>query len=167
MASDEIQLKDDPNFQRREWAVQRIASWLIVAFVVAAALGFFGSGGIFSHGRANADDGKLWIDYERFVRAGASARLKIHSAAGIQDLQHHEVRLNRGFFDAIRTERILPEPRETLIGSDKVTFRFTAEAWRSGASLILDYQPQTPGRQVIAVQVDQAPPVSFTQFTYF
>ena len=167
MANEGIRLEEDLDFQRREWAVQRVAGLLVVAFVVAAALGFFGSGGMFSRGRASDEQGDLLIEYERFVRAGAPARLEIHSVAGMQDAQHHEVELNRGFFDAIRTEQILPEPQETLIGSDKVRFRFAAEAWRSGGSLILDYQPLNPGRQVIEVQVDQAAPVSFTQFTYF
>ncbi len=164
MADEGIRLEEHLAFQRREWAAQRVGTWFVFAFVGAAALGLFGSGGLFSRGRADAEKGNLSIEYERFARIGAPARLEIHSVVGTQAAHPHELQINRAFFDTIRTERILPEPQGMVIESDTVTFQFDTS--QSGA-LILDYQPLRPGRQLIQVRIDQSPPVSLTQFTYF
>jgi hypothetical protein len=167
MAAEGIQLEENLEFQRREWAAQRIGAWTVLAFVVAAALGFFGAGGAFSRARADAPDAGVWVEYDRFARVGAPARLQIHSSAHMNRTPRHEVQLNRTFFDSIRIEQIVPEPQEMVIEPRLVKFRFAAEALRPGGEVVLDYQPLDVGGQHVEVQVDDAAPVSFKQFAYF
>ena len=58
-------------FQRREWRAQQIG-WIALGLFLAAALaGLFG-GGPLSSARASDPGGGLTVDYQRFVRAGAS-----------------------------------------------------------------------------------------------
>ena len=90
----DLELDQDLGFQRREWSLQRIGWWALTGFVVVASLGLFG-GGPLSRGRVGDPGAAVWIEYERFVRVGARARLYVHfdSAPTADDVR--EVRVNR------------------------------------------------------------------------
>ena len=162
-----IEIEEDLEFQRREWAFQRIGVWAIAAFVVAAALGLFGAGGTFSRARAGAPQGAFWVDYDRFARVGAAARLHVHWPDAPTDAPEPVLAINRDYFDTIRVEQLVPEPKEIVLDSDWVRLRFAAESIEPGGAVILDYQPDDVGSQQIQIQVDELAPVSFTQFAYF
>jgi hypothetical protein len=162
-----LEIEEDLEFQRREWAFQRVGVWAIAAFVVAAALGLFGAGGTFSRARARAPEGAFWVDYDRFARVGAAARLQVHWPEGSANAPEPVLTLNRAYFDTIRVEQIIPEPKEIVLDSERVRLRFAAESIEPGGAVILDYQPDDVGSQQIQIQVDELAPVSFTQFAYF
>ncbi len=82
-----LQLPEDMRFQRAEWRVQRIGRLLMLAIVIAALAGVFGDGPLATRFHASGD-GVLQVEYDRFVRVGASARLLVKTADGrrIQDI---------------------------------------------------------------------------------
>jgi hypothetical protein len=157
-----FQIDQDLGFQRREWVVQRVGWWMLAAFVVAALLGVFGSG-ILSRATAGRQGSALWIDYERFVRLGASSRLSVHF--GEPSSAARELRINRDYFESLRVEQIVPEPERTVIGTNDVTLVFPAAA--DAALVILDVQPMKPGRHSIRISTGQAHTAAFSQFAYF
>ena len=167
MAANGIEIEQDLGFQRREWVFQRLGAWAIGAFVIAAALGVFGAGGTFSRARARAPHGGYWIEYDRFARVGAPARLLVHWPQALAEAPERILTINRDYFDNIRVEQIIPEPAEIFPAFEVVSLRFPAESIGPGGTVTLDYQPDDVGRQRIQIQVDQAAPIPFTQIAYF
>ena len=73
-----LEIEEDINFQRKEWAFQRIGVAVLFLLVLAALLGLTGMGGPASHAEAGERGGPLFVEYERFVRRGAKARMTLH-----------------------------------------------------------------------------------------
>jgi hypothetical protein len=156
-------LQNDRNlaFQRREWRVQRFAWWLLGAFVAAAALGLFGNG-VLSRAHVRTPDGRLSVEYDRFVRAGARTRLTIRAAA----IDPVELRLDREYFESFLVERITTEPSNVEIAGTTVQITFDRGAGGDFA-ILLDLEPLHLGRFRTTVQASGAPPVQVAQLAYF
>lgn len=157
-----LQINQDLVFQRREWAVQRAGWWALTAFVLAALLGGFG-GGPLSSARAGSQGSGLWIDYERFVRLGATSRLLVHF--GGPSTAARELRINRDYFESLRVEQIVPEPERTVVGAREVTLVFPASA--EAFLVILDVQPMKVGSHAARFSTGKEQPPEFRQFAYF
>jgi hypothetical protein len=162
----DLELEQDLEFQRREWSVQRVGWWALSLFVLAAALGLFGSGPL-SHARVGEPGAPLWIEYERFVRVGAADRLRVHLGPLPAGADTRDVRFNREYFESLHVERITPEPERTLVASEQVTLIFDPNDMRDEGTLIIDARPGAVGRQVAHVSSGELPRVSFSQFAYF
>ncbi len=161
-----LQLKQDPAFQRREWLAQRMGWWVLAALVVAAVLGLFG-GGPLSAAQAGSRGAPLWIEYERFVRVGAPTRIALHATVPAP-AGEIRLRIRRSYFEALKIDRMVPEPAAIAIGESHVTMRFDSVA--SGAApftVILDVEPLRAGRHQAAFDVDREGEVTFAQLAYF
>jgi hypothetical protein len=158
-----LQIEKDLEFQRREWAMQRAGWWGLMAFIAAALFGVFG-GGLLSNARAGAEGSALWIDYERFLRVGATARLFVHLGPA-PDGGSQELRINREYFESLRVERIVPEPEQTVIGASEVTMVFPPS--REASLVIFEVQPLKVGPLSARISTKQVQTPAFTQFTYF
>ena len=73
-----LEIEEDLQFQRKEWFYQRFGVALLLVLVIAAAIGVTGMGGPMSHAEAGEREGPLFVEYERFVRRGAKARMQLH-----------------------------------------------------------------------------------------
>ena len=159
----ELEIDQDLAFQRREWTIQRAGWWLMLAFVVAAATGLFG-GGFLSQATAGEPDGPLWVEYERFDRQGRVSRTQIHvrppAGPGFQ------LRLNRDYFDAIRVERLTPEPETLEVGPSEVVFHFNLPTGATPFTLVIDAEPLSFGWHAATISSAGAV-VTFSQLTYF
>lgn len=160
-----LQLDEDLEFQRREWRFQRAGWWGLSAFVLAAVLGAFG-GGPLSAATATSAEGALRIEYERFVRVGTRTRLAIHAQMPSRQPNGLELTIDRSYFEAMRIERIAPEPVDLAIESSTVTLRFEPTA-RENVSVFVDLQPAGVGRHPTTVRVSGAGSVAIRQFAYF
>lgn len=162
----ELELKQDLAFQRREWLGQRVGWWVLAAFVVAASLGLFG-GGPLSAAQAGTPGAPLWIEYERFVRVGAPTRISVHTsvAASTNGIR---LRIRRSYFEALKIDRMVPEPAAVAIGENDVTMRFdSVVSGPAPFTVILDVEPLRAGRHRAAFDVDGAGGVTFAQLAYF
>jgi hypothetical protein len=158
-----FQLNQDLEFQRREWAVQRASWWVLTAFVAAAALGLFGDGPL-SSARAGRAGAPLWVEYERFVRAGATTRLSVHArTSGRASL---ELLLPRAYFESFRIEQIVPEPASIAIRPGDVSLQFAVAPGADPLTIVLDLEPLRPGRQRGLFSAGGAD-VSVSQLVYF
>jgi hypothetical protein len=160
-----LELDQDLVFQRREWAVQRFGWWVLTAFVAAAVLGLFG-GGPLSTAQAAAADGSLAVEYERFVRVGASTRIAVRAKAPAPASDVH-LRIRRSYFETLRVDRIVPEPHAVAIGEEDVSLRFRSEGSAGPFTVILDVQPLRVGPHRPAIGLNGHASVTFVQFAYF
>ena len=161
------QLDDDLPYQRREWRAQRFGWWALTVFVAAAGLGVFG-GGPLSRATASSADGGLRLEYERFVRSGAPARMLVHVAGSPAGDPGRALQLefSRDFIDAIRLERVTPEPASILVGPDIVSLHLP-DAGSGPVTVVLDFEPLRAGRLTGRVAAGGGRALTFRQLAYF
>jgi hypothetical protein len=69
----DLQIDDDPAFQKKEWRVQRIGIALLALLVAAAAAGLTGMGGPLNDAEAGRRGDPVFVEFERVVRQGATS----------------------------------------------------------------------------------------------
>lgn len=164
---DQMSLRDvdEIGFQRKEWAVQRVA-WAVMALVVVAALaGLFGAGPV-SHTRAEAADGSLEVGYDRFVRleGNSSVQLSISSSA-VQD-GRTTLYLSRGLVDRWRIEQITPTPSTESSSRDWVILEYDVLG-STPPHIQLHYRGDEPGRHTGSIRAgEDGEPVRISQWIH-
>jgi len=116
----DLQLDEHIDFVRRSWRVERAATWVLIAILVAAGAGLLGSGPL-SGGEASA--GGLRVEYPRLSRYQSSERLVIHAAPAARA---GELRLwlDRAYLEGVRIESMVPPPVRAEAAGDRVVFVF-------------------------------------------
>ena len=114
-----MDLKYDPAHEEREWFVQRVCWGLMALAVIAALVGFLGSGPI---SRKTSGGETLRVKYQRFGRYQAPAELKIYCRpeAG----ERFELSFDRAFIESSEIEEISPEPEKTRSEGDRYVYMF-------------------------------------------
>ena len=134
-----IELNDDPRFQERLWTVERVAWVLLAALILAALLGFTGSGGPF--GRSSAASGPGEIDYPLVARWAAPERIEVTALAG----EPLTVSVDRAFLELFQIEGVVPEPTRSAAGPAGITYAFeTAPGVGGTATVTLAVKPLRP-----------------------
>ncbi|MFM8321656.1 MAG: hypothetical protein ACKOC5_12150 [Chloroflexota bacterium] len=119
----DLEIEQDETFQQRDWKLER-AGWLVIALLLAlAALGLFGEGLL---SRRQIDAGVLQMEYQRFVRYGAAAELRVTLAPGAAQDGQAQIALDRRYLGHFQLEQVLPEPSSVDVQGHQVVFRF---AW--------------------------------------
>jgi hypothetical protein len=147
-------------FQHREWRAQQIG-WIALGLFLAAALaGLFGSGPLSSAVAADPG-GRLRVDYQRFVRAGASQRLLFRIYPG--GTGPVTLKLSRGYLDRMRVEHITPPPSSSFSAAEWTTFVFAP-----GTDVVaVDGEPLEAGRHVLTAATGAGGSLSLWQLAYF
>jgi hypothetical protein len=163
-----LQVAEDMRFQRRTWAVERVAWALMALLVLAAAAGLLATGPL-STAEASDEAGLVRVRYERFARLGAPSTLRVELAPGATSSSSSTValELGRSLTEAIQVERVQPEPLRERAGGD--------------GGLVLEFGVAEPGRPALVrifakreeiglvegeVGLAGRPRVRFTQFVY-
>jgi len=155
-----LEIDQDLGYQRLEWRIERLA-WVLGALVLlAAAAGLFGSGPLSS---TEATAGPLRVAYERFLRYGATHRLRLSVDTGDRDLLR--IQIPSEYVSRMRVERVFPEPRRVVVRGDWVRCDFVVVP-RSRAEIVFDLEPARRGLARGAVRVAGEPAVRFSQFVY-
>jgi hypothetical protein len=145
-------------FHRIEWRIQRIG-WIVVAMLLVLALaGLFGNGPL-SHAHADGPTGR--IDYERFVRNGSPAQLVV-TPSGSRGVSRIEI--TAAYLEAVRIERITPEPTAVRMQGERLLYEFDAVA--PGAAISFHIDPQQLWRHTAEVTIDGGAPLRIWQLTY-
>lgn len=140
---------EDPVFQHRVWAAQRIG-WAVMGAVVLFALaGGLGDGPL-STAEATSADGALRVGHDRVARQDSSTRWDITLPPGAR-----EVTIRSEALPWAEVASIAPIPSRQTRGETWLTLRFDT------ASLVtLTIQPQRPG----TMRVDVAAGSSVAEF---
>jgi hypothetical protein len=135
-----LEIGQDLTFQRKEWLVQRILWWFIVASLAAAVIGLIGPGPLSSTSVGSAD---FQVKYLRFARWQAPQSLVI--SVGPQRVGSLQVSFNRSFIDSMAVQEVTPEPSSEKASANGFLFTFDATSGNVPAHLTFDLQPDSMG----------------------
>lgn len=158
-----IEIDEDLRFQRREWLFQRLGIAFLFAFIASAFVGFTGMGGPMSHAEAGEHGGPLHVEYERFVRRGANATMKLSFHSDPPGFIQFWV--SARYLDDVRIESVAPAPQTvTVEGSRHV---YTIRAASPDVTVTVDMEHHTIGTLEGEVGIVGGATVSFRQLSLF
>lgn len=158
-----IEIDEDLGFQRKEWLFQRIGVVFVGVFVIAALLGLTGMGGPLSHASAGEAGGPLHLEYERFVRRGAKATMKLHVRSDPPGFIQFWV--SAPYLEGVIIDSVAPVPQTvTVEGARHV---YTIRAASPDVTITVEMEHQTFGTLEGEVGIVGGPSVSFTQLALF
>jgi len=156
-------IKEDMRWIRREWLIQRIGEYVLIALVILGACGLF-SKGVLSNGSARSPDGTIQVEYERFGRVESNMDMRIRYNAPVTD--RFTVTIGGGALDNLQIQTLQPQPLEAVtIGSD-LRLTFSSRDTGPDHAIWIGLQPRNPGRIAVSVSSGDHPPARFTQWIY-
>jgi hypothetical protein len=155
----DLQIKEDPVFQAREWKVQR-AGWVLLGLItIAASLGLFGRGLLSS---ASVADGGLRLRYERWERFQRPTMIQL--AISAKPGRTTSVFIERLYLDAIRIESIMPQPEKVDANSRGLIYHFSAE--EDPITVTIHLEMEQFGVVSGQIGLVGGPTISLKQFVY-
>lgn len=154
----DIDLDNDPAFQRMFWQVERIGWTLMGLAVLGALLGFFGDGPLSTK---TVEAEQLTVETQRFLRLESPFDLR---AEIVPQEDVTAVWLDQVLLKHVRLENVVPEPVQTLTASGRVLYVFPAsdDALRVTFRLV----PQRAGALRGAIGLSPGPSVPLSSFVY-
>jgi len=151
----EVAIGEDLAFQRSWWKFERGVWFFFLLLLIADLLGLFGRGWL---AKAQRTDSKtVQLDYERIERASTPSIMTFHfTPAAIQNGQI-QLYISEDLIKPLGAQRISPEPRTSVVGSDGITYTFPATETPATAEIQLE--PSFPGSHHFRVQVRGGQPI--------
>jgi hypothetical protein len=164
-SKDGLEIGQDLTFQRREWRVQRIVWWFVVAALAPAVLGLIGPGPLSSASSGTTD---FQVHYLRFARWQAPQSLIVSVGS------HHpgplQVSFNRSFLGSMAVQEVTPQPSSEKASASGHLFTFDATSGTVPTDLTFDLQPTSMGTLHGTISLlapgAQSSPVDITQLVY-
>jgi hypothetical protein len=111
------------NYQRKDWAMQRIGWAIMAVIVLAALLGLLGGAGPLSLASVRTEDGSLQLEYLRFIHLLEPNQLRLYvQTAPAQD--ELRIRLNDDYIHSFGVDSISPEPESVEASEDSLIYVF-------------------------------------------
>jgi hypothetical protein len=161
----DLEIDEDPAFERRSQRAERIGTWLMVAVLVAAALGLLGSGPL-SHATARAGDTTL--HYQRFSRYESSEALVLHLPRPVPPAREVRVWVDRAYLEGSRLETVLPPPVRVEAAADRLVFVLAVAEPGGPLTVRFNLQPERVGvvHGRIGVEGPTGPALAFRQLVF-
>jgi hypothetical protein len=158
-----IEIEEDLQFQRKEWIFQRIGVAFVGIFVIAALLGVTGMGGPLSHASAGERGGPLHVEYERFVRRGAKATMKLHFHSDPPGFIQFWV--SAPYLENVIVDSVAPVPQTVAVEESRHVY--TIRAASPDVTITVEMEHETFGRLEGEVGIVGGTAVRFTQLSLF
>lgn len=161
----DLEISEDLPHQRREWAIERWGWAIMGAILLAALAGLLGSGPLSS--TIGGEPGTtLWVEYQRFIRNQAPARLRIHLTPPSGDSKAR-ISINREFIENIELRHIDPQPETVETHTDRLTYVFNVPDAGKPAAVTYHFSPSKFGILPARIDVDGGGiGINFRQFVY-
>jgi hypothetical protein len=139
---DDLDIDQDLAFERRSRVVESVGIWVMVAVVVAAALGLLGSGPLSA---ATARTEGLVLDFQRISRYQSSETLSLRVDPAVMRGPEVRVWLDRAYLDGVQLERVVPTPVRTESAPGRVVFVVAVAEPGHPLTLTFSLQPSRLG----------------------
>lgn len=159
-----LELGQDLPFQRWQWSAQRWGWLALVLVVVAALLGLLGSGPLSGTSAENAD-GSLRVEYDRFLRRGSPATLRVRLNPGPTPDGTVRLCLDEQYLRHVQILQITPRPEREEAGRERHRFVFRlAEGGPTDVSL--HFEAAEAGPLSCRADLGAGPAVEFGHLVY-
>ena len=158
-----IEIDEDLRFQRKEWIFQRIGVAVVGTFVIAAMLGFTGMGGPWSRASAGDRGGALYVEYDRFVRRGAKATMRLHVHSDPPGFIQFWV--SAPYLADVIVDSVAPAPQTVTVEDSRHVY--TIRAASPEVTITVEMEHRTFGRLEGEAGIVGGAAVSFTQLSLF
>ncbi|MBI5668021.1 MAG: hypothetical protein HZC41_08415 [Chloroflexi bacterium] len=161
----DLEIGQDLEFQRRAWAVQRVAWIGMLLFIIAALLGLLGDSGPLSNATAGSEADGLQIQYHRFMRQGKPMSLTVQAEvpAGQNTLR---LRVNRAYLDRFQLDQITPDPESVAARDGQLVYEFALENPAGQVTIKFNMRPEQGGFVTGEIGLDGSETLSINQFIY-
>ena len=161
----DLQIREDPGFQRSFWAIERIG-WVVIALIlIAALLGLFGTG-LFSRTKAGDRSGPLWLEYNRFGRFQSPSTLRVYIGGRGKPEKIARIWVDQNYMKGIQIEQIIPEPDSVESVSDRLVYTFKLAKPNEPTEVTFYLKLEQIGSLSGKLGLVNGPAISFTQFVY-
>lgn len=121
----DVEVGSDLVFEQRWWGIQKTAWGTMVLLVLAGLAGVFGRGPLSkATAQAQGEGAPLRIQYERFPRFKTPTALEVYVDQPAIASCQARVRLSGQMMNALRIQRVIPEPISTEPLPDGAIFTF-------------------------------------------
>ena len=158
-----LEIEEDLQFQRKEWIFQRIGVAAIGVFVLAALLGLTGMGGPLSHASAGERGGALYVEYERVVRRGAKATMRLHVHSDPPGFIQFWV--SAPYLEHVIVDSVAPVPQTVTV--EGARHLYTVRAASPDVVVTVEVEHQTSGRLAGEIGIVGGATVQFSQLSLF
>jgi hypothetical protein len=161
----DLDLRDDPAFQRGEWFVQRVAWVFWFLIIVAALAGLLGPGPL-SSATVESADKALAVNFQRFLHYHnpTEINLQLTKRGGLQDSA--EVFIDHALLDRIEVRRIEPEPVDSRISEAGVTHVFSIPPGAASGQITYWVNFEKYGKATGRMKLDGRSDVTLQQFVF-
>jgi hypothetical protein len=157
-----LEIDEDLEFERSQSHVQHAVKFIFLLLLTAGLLGVFGGGPL---SQMEATSGPLTLEYERFARLGTPNELRLQIAPATSSAVV-PIWIDQAFLESVDGERLVPEPFEAATGEGRVVYRVALEDPSQPATITIEYQPATWGRQEIHLGVVDGAEFDVDQLVY-
>ncbi len=157
----EVAVGEDIEFQSRWWFFERLIWSFFLLVLLADLAGALGRGPL-ANAQRDAPDGSLNVKYERVERANSSSIMTILPQPSAVHDGAFQLYVSDSIVKKLGAQRVIPQPRESVIGSGGVTYTFAAS---TGPMLVqIELKPSFVGLHQFTVGVPGRQPVQASAF---
>ena len=120
-----VAVGEDLKFQQRWWRFERVIWGVFILILLADLSGILGRGPLAKTERASSD-GTLTLKYERVQRENTTSMLTILPGQSTVHGGKLQVFVSDTLLKQLGTQRVIPQPETSAVGSGGVTYTFTA-----------------------------------------
>lgn len=156
----DLEVDDAPQFQQRQWRIQRLGWVLLAATVVTALLGFLGPGPM---SWSVVGEQALRMEHPRFPQLQAPTHLRFHFQAKTSS---PELWVDRKYIEKFKIDAIVPAPRSQRAEADRLIFEFDAGVDAAATAVTFYVTPTDAGSAGARAGLIGGPTLTAWQFIY-
>lgn len=157
----ELDICDDPHFQKKEWKVQHLFWFLMYAVLLAVMLGAIGKG-VLSYASLGGAGKTFQFEYERFLRYRANGEMRVTVSSPYDTTR---VSFDSDYFRQIGIQRVFPEPKSILMTEDIAIMIFESISTEP-TTVTITISPDRIGSHEGWIAVNGGARHPFKQFVY-
>jgi hypothetical protein len=148
--NDELAVGSDLEFQRRWEKLETIIWVFLTVFLLLSLAGLFGRGPL-AKATAQAPDGSMQVDYERFERFSTPSVLTVRvNPASIRNGQM-QLWVSQSLVKPLGNQRVIPQPDKSELSEGGIIYTFPATA--TLASIEFQMQPSGIGKSELKMRI--------------
>ena len=159
-----VAIGEDLRFQERWWTFEKVIWSFFALILLLDVLGVFGSGW-FANARLEVPGSGMLVDYERVERRATPSSLDVHFAPDAVQNGTVQLFVSDTLIKQLGTQRVAPQPRESVIGNGGITYTFPATSIPAqvqfgllpGRAGVEGFTLQVPGRSAVGARVVVVP----------